>query len=223
MAHCGNGGSTRRDRFSALDAARRVLQGEDVTPAIERSHGVGFADLVEALSRAPEAGGVARSPAVARGGPEPMGVAVTDPWLAHAATTGTITLHPEGAARRVIRAPRRRASSDATVPSDADLPLDEAVYVLATAPDHYDRSDVDGSETLVILDPLRRWAGHPIYLRSEDRHDGVRRAWEVFSEEGKPHGLMLWKGDRFAGVDMCGETRLEPTLAGAAWQMSVNF
>ncbi|WP_331303542.1 hypothetical protein [Methylobacterium oryzae] len=107
-------------------------------------------------------------------------------------------------------------------PSGPDLPRDEAVWVLAVAPDHYDACDTDGTETRVILDPIRRWAKHPVLNADERRPTGVRRAWEAFSSDGEPVGLVLQTKREFVGVDVSGDARPERTLAGAVWQIVVN-
>lgn len=222
MADREDRGAPGPDRFETLALARRRARSEDATRTVGRTHGVGFAELVESLSRASGAAEAATVPVAAEPGSLGSAPGHVDVWLKEAVAKGSVTLRPLVGDRRSIKAPRRVAPADAACRSEADLPRGEAVWVLATAPDHYDRCDVEGTETPVILDPIRRWTRHPALKGDEPYPKGARRAWEAFSSDGDPVGLVLQVRRGFVGVDISGCARPERTLAGAVWQIAVN-
>lgn len=212
----------RPDRFEALALARRRARSEDAMRTVGRTHGVGFAELVESLSRASGKSEAAVVPVPAEPGSPGSGLGPIDAWLKDVSATNTVALRPLAGDRRFIKAPRRVVPADPASQTESDLPSDEAVWVLAIAPDYYDEGDVDGTETLVILDPIRRWTKHSVLKYDEIYPKKARRAWEAFSSDGDPVGLVLQAQHGFVGVDIAGDIRPERTLAGAVWQIAVN-
>lgn len=214
--------ASRPDRFEALALARCRVRSEDAMRTVGRTHGVGFAELVESLSRASGTAEAAITPAPAEPRWPWSGREHMDFWRKDAAATNTVALRPLAGGRRFIKAPRRVVPADPASQLKSDLPSDEAVWVLAIAPDYYDKDDVDGTETPVILDPIRRWAKHAVLKDDEIYPKDARRAWEAFSSDGDPVGLVLQVRHGFAGVDMSGDVRSERTLAGVVWQIAVS-
>jgi len=215
-------GAPRPDRFETLDLARRRARSEDAVRTVGRTHGVGFAKLVETLSRASGTPEAIPVPVAAEPGSPGSGPGHVDVWLKEVVAKGWVTLRPLVGDRRSIKAPRRVVPADAACRPEADLPRGEAVWVLAIAPDHYDMCDVEDTETPVILDPIRRWTKYPNLKGDESYPNDARRAWEAFSSDGDPVGLVLQVRRGFVGVGLSGDARPERTLAGAVWQIAVN-
>jgi len=188
---------------------------------VGRGHGAGFAELVEALSDPPNrnehpdalmsnlgsAGRLAEGDLVRR----------SSGWIGD----GRIAVRPIRGARKHVAVSRFRAAACVEGTIRPDFPVG-AAWILATAPDHYEACEVDGTEVYVIVNPLDRWARHPILVRAGRLPTKITRAWEVFSSDGEPLGLALSIEDGVVGVAVSGDVSPEDTLAAAAWQVAVN-
>ncbi|MBE7199470.1 MAG: hypothetical protein INR70_16940 [Parafilimonas terrae] len=194
----------------------------NAAPAVGRTHGVGFAELVESLSRTSGSNEAATVPASRTPGLQQSEPERAARWPGDGVAARSLTLRSLAGPPRSMKATRCVVPAGTASPSCPDLLHGEAVWVLAVAPEHYDVRDTDGTETWVILAPICRWAKHPILSGDEPRPTGVRRAWEAFLSDGEPVGLVLLTEPEFVGVDLSGDARPERTLAGAAWQIVVN-
>ncbi|SFU97789.1 MULTISPECIES: hypothetical protein [unclassified Methylobacterium] len=211
------------DRACAVDLARRMANAGDArlvvaprdTPTLERR--------LEYVLRAFHTDDLAVVRRTADG--TPTGACLTENGLDLAARLGRgdAALYPAMGRVKALRPPprygRRTVRSRSAGPGPS---LAAPAKVLATAPSHYRAGDVEGSETFVIIDPIDCWHAHPAVIRYGRRVGTVLAAWEVFSLEGRSHGLLFETSDGFEGIDACGGHCAEDTLPGAAWQISVN-
>ncbi|GAN49844.1 hypothetical protein ACXR8U_27350 [Methylobacterium radiotolerans] len=211
------------DRTCAVDLARRMAEADERLRVAPRDMPT-LQRRLEYVLRAFETDDLAVVCRAADGTPTGANLTGHGFDLAARLSRGDLALFPAmGRVKAVRHWNRCRLRTVRERSNDFGPPRDGPARVVATAPSHYRLADVEGSETVVLIDPIETWQSHPAQLSYGRKVATVRSAWEVFSIEGRSHGLLFETSNGYEGIDASGGHRAEDTLPGAVWQISVNY